>query len=223
MIFRREVREALAVIDRMLVALQSGIPTRGTVGSELRRVIGNFEAHQVEHVESFTIGTELFACFEQARTAGATLNTLDGVRNAMLAEQPVYDFGKSAKLAGMIFSFVEQCQLIATMVFISRTDVEEMIVRNDKVIEVLKLEVSELLDGMDYQSFTKLAAALVQHLAVTERKLPQVVNYTMPTSQTALSLANLLYGDGNRFAELIDENRVINPAFFPRHIHALSS
>jgi len=222
MIFRKELREVFAIIDRMLVALQIGIPTRGTSGVELRRVVGNFQAHQVELVENFTIGTELFACFEQARVAGATLDTLDAVRNVLVLEQPIFDFGRSAKMTGMVFSFVEQCKLIAAMTFVSRSAAERMMVRMSKVIEILKLEVAELLDGMDYQNLTKLAAALTQHLTVTERKLPQIVRYTMATSNTALSLSNFLYGDGGRFVELIDENGVINPVFFPRDIQALS-
>jgi len=222
MIFRKELKEALAIIDNMLVAVQKGIPARGTTGVEMRRVIGNFQANEVELVESFTIGTELFNCFEQARIAGATLDTMDGVREAMIAEQPLFDFGKAAKLSGMLFSFVEQCTLISKMVFISRTDVEAMMIRMNKVIDALKLEVSELMDGMDYQAMTKLAAILVQHLAVTERKLPQIVNYTMPKVRSALSLSNYFYGDGGRFVELIDENKIINPVFFTRDIRVLS-
>jgi hypothetical protein len=222
MIFHKELREALAVIDRMLDALQKGIPTRGTAGVELRRVIGNFQAHEIELVEKFTIGTELFACFEQARLAGATLDTLKGVRLAMMAEQPVFDFGKCAKLTGMVFSFVEQCTLISKMTFVSRFDVEAMITRMNDVIESLKLEVAELLDGMDYQAMTMLAATLIHHLAATERRLPQIVGYVMPTIRTSLSLANYLYGDGARSDELIMENKIIHPAFFTRNIRALS-
>jgi hypothetical protein len=221
-LFKRELRETLALIDRMLLALQAGIPTRGTTGAELRRVVGNFQAHEVELVENFTIGTQLFNCFEQARLAGATLDTMDGVLKTMLAERPLFYFGRSIKLAGMIFSFVEQATLISKMTFFSRSDAEAMLIRMSKVIETLKLEVAELLDGIDYRSLTALAATLTQHLAVTERKLPFVVNYNMIKPETALSLANLFYGDGGRFDELIAENHVINPAFFPLDIHALS-
>jgi hypothetical protein len=176
----------------------------------------------VELIESFTIGTQLFNCFEQARIAGATLDTMDGVRIAMLAEQPVFTFGKCAKLTGMVFSFVEQCSMISKITFVSRFDVEAMITRMNLVIETLKLEISELLDGMDYQAFTMLAATLVHHLAATERKLPQIVNVTMPTTRSALSLANYFYADGRRFEELQLENKIIHPAFFTRNLRILS-
>lgn len=222
MIFGRELREVIALIDRMLVAVQKGIPTRGTSGVELRRVVGNFQSHQVELIESFTIGTELFNCFEQARIAGATLDTMDNVRKAMLAEQPVFTFGKCAKLTGMVFSFVEQCTMISKIVFVSQTDVEAMMTRMNLVIELLKLEVAELLDGMDYQSLTTLASTLVHHLAATERKLPQVVNVIMPVSKSALSIANYFYADGARFEEVIKENKIVNPVFFTRAIRVLS-
>jgi hypothetical protein len=222
MIFTDELKECFAILDNMLVALQSGIPTRGESGSELRRVVGNFQAHKVELVEKFIIGTELFACFEQARIAGASLDSLDWVRIKMMEEQPLYDFGLAAKLVGMVFSFVEQCTIIATIKFVSRSDVEEMMTRMAKVVETLKVEVAELLDGIDYQHLIRLAALLMQHLSVTERKLPRIVKYMMPDSNSAFSLANFLYGDGARFEELIEENRIINPNFFPRGIRALS-
>lgn len=222
MIFRKELREVMAIMDRMLDAVQKGIPSRGTTGVELRRVIGNFQAHEVELIENFTIGTALFNCFEQARLTGATLDTMDGVRRVMLAEQPVFDFGKCAKLTGMVFSFVEQCSMISKIVFVSRFDVEVVITRMNLVIEALKLEISELLDGMDYQAFTALAATLVHHLAATERKLPQIVNVTMPSVRSSLSLSNYFYADGRRFEELQQENKIIHPAFFTRNIRILS-
>ena len=222
MIFRKELREVLALINRMLVAVQDGIPTRGTTGVELRRTVGNFLAHEIEFVENFTLGTELFKCFEQARLAGATLDTMDGVSEKLLLEQSVFDFAKTAKLVGMVFSFVEQCTLISAMTFVSRTDVETMITRMNLVIETLKLEVAELLNGIDYQALTSLSASLVHHLAVTERKLPQVVNVTMPVSKPALTIANYFYADGARYEEVILENKIINPAFFPRAIRVLS-
>lgn len=222
MIFSKELREVMAILDRMLAAVQAGIPSRGTSGVELRRVVGNFQAHEVELIESFTLGTELFSCFEQARIAGATLDTMDRVRTTMLAEQPVFNFGKSAKLVGMVFSFVEQCTMISKIEFVSRSDVETMITRMNLVIEVLKLEVAELLDGMDYQQLTMLAASLVQHLASTERKLPQIVNVTMPRVRSSLSISNYFYADGHRSDEVINENKVINPVFCPRGIRVLS-
>lgn len=222
MIFSKELKEVMAVLDRMLAAVQAGIPSRGTTGVELRRVIGNFQAHEIELIESFTIGTELFNCFEQSRIAGATLDTMDRVRDTMLAEQPVFNFGKTAKLVGMVFSFVEQCTMISKIDFVSRSDVEAMITRMNLVIETLKLEVSELMDGMDYQKLAMLAASLVQHLASTERKLPQIVNVTMPIVRSSLSISNYFYADGHRSDEVEAENKVVNPVFCPRVIRVLS-
>jgi hypothetical protein len=225
MIFSKELREVLALITRMLGALQKSVPTRGVEGSEFRRVCGNFLAHDVELVEANTIGTKLFECFEQARIAGAGLSVFDTVRETLLLEQPLYSFGRSAKLTGMVFSFVEQCTIISKTTFFSRTDVDAMIIRMAKVIETLKLEVAELLDGMDYRNLTALASMLTQHLAVTERKMPRVVEYEFKIIPNSLYLANYLYGEANnsdRSDELEDENKVIHPAFFPRTIRALS-
>jgi prophage DNA circulation protein len=52
--------------------------------------------------------------------------------------------------------------------------------------------------------------------------LPRMVSYQLPASLPALTVANLLYGDGARFDELIAENGTVHPAFMQRDLVALS-
>jgi len=222
MIFSKEIKEALGIMNRMLDALMTGLSSRGEAGSQFRSAVGDLRANAPDLVESFTIGTELYNVFEQARASSACFSNLDAVRVQMLSEQPVYNFGTAMKDAGIVFSFVEQCMMIGGMTFVSRFDVEQIMAKMEDVIEDIKLEVAELLDGFLYLQVVELAAALIQHLAATERQLPRIVAVTTPMSYPSLRLATYFYNDGARADEIADENKVIHPAFCPMSLRVLS-
>jgi prophage DNA circulation protein len=82
--------------------------------------------------------------------------------------------------------------------------------------------MSNMITGTNYEYLVALSAALIQHLAATERMLPRLVSYQLAASLPALTVANLLYGDGARFDELIAENKTVHPAFMQRDLVALS-
>src|SRR5512143_3128814 len=102
---KKQYLEAIDILNAMLDSLMLGLPSKGEAGSDLRRVVGELRADGGDNIEDGVIGTELLACFEQARTAGAGLADFDRVRIAMLAEQPVYFLGSAIKLSGIVFSF----------------------------------------------------------------------------------------------------------------------
>jgi hypothetical protein len=219
---RHHLDEALHILDVTLDALLTGLPARGRAGFDIRRQVGELRATAPASIEAGTIGTDLYACFEQAFASGVTMVQMDAVREDLLAEQPVYDLAASIKSAGIVFSLVEQSRIIAAMEFVSRSDVDAMLNKMVDITEQIKLEVSELLYGTNYETVVALSASLIQHLADTERQLPRIVNYTMVVNLPALNVANLLYGDGARYDELIKENKTIHPAFMQRVLVALS-
>lgn len=214
--------EALYIIDITLDALMVGMPLKGRAGFDLRHMVGELRANAVYQIRSATIGTDLLACFDQAYAAGATLSQMDKVREALLPELPLSNLGKSLKGSGIIFTLVEQCRLITAMTFNSRDDAARMMSKMGAIIETIKLEVSELFYGTEYSGVVALSAALIQHLAATERQLPRIVTYHLAANRPALTVANLLYGDGGRFDELILENKTVHPAFMQRTVMALS-
>jgi hypothetical protein len=223
MIVRPERREALGIMRRLIVALTSfSISTTGVDGANLRIAVGKLFSDLDESISKFALGDELYTCFEQARLAGATLNSMDNVRNAMFAEAPVYLLGVTIVNAAIIFSIVEQSQIIATIEFDSRASVDDVIVRMNAAIENIKLNKADSFVVNDYQNFIALSALLIQHLAVTELQLPRIVRYQMPINYPALTLSNRIYGDGSRSDELIAENKTVHPAFMQRDIIALS-
>lgn len=222
MSIKSERTEALAISGRLIAALVSFPIAAGGAGADLRSAVGTFMANFSELIVDRTLGTELLGCFEAARAAGATLVSMNTVRVAMFAEAPLFPLGSSIVNAAIIFSFVEQCQIIAPMIFASRIEVDVLIDEMTAIIEDIKLNKSDLLVANDYQNFGSLAALLIQHLSSTERQLPRVVGYQMPTNMPALALANLIYGDGSRSDELVAENKTVHPAFMQRDIIALS-
>lgn len=222
MIQKGVLDDALYIIELTLDALLVGMPLKGREGFDLRHMVGELRANAHFQIRAGTIGSDLLACFDQAYLAGATLAQMDKVRETLLPELPLSNLGKSLKGSGIIFTLVEQCKLITAMTFVSRDDANRMLSKMAAIIETIKLEVSELFFGTEYAGVVALSAALVQHLAATERQLPRLVSYQLAANLPTLTVSNLLYGEGSRSDELIAENKIVHPAFSPRSIVALS-
>jgi hypothetical protein len=194
----------------------------GDEGANLRSAVGKFLSNFHQLIVDRVVGTELFACFEQARVAGATVGSMNNVRKAMFVEAPMFPLGLAIVNAAVIFSFVEQSQVIAKMQFRSRIEASALMDEMAVVIEDIKLTKADSFVSKDYQNFVGLAALLVQHLSATERQLPRVVSYRYPVNFPALTLSNRIYGVGSRSDELIAENKTVHPAFMQRNVIALS-
>jgi len=216
------IKEAVEIIDRMLVALMTGMPSVGRAGSDLRKLVGKLHDEAEASITGGTVGTELQACFDAAVAAGAAVGNMDRVRQAALAEAPEYFFGQMTVSNTLIFSLAAQGRIIAATAFVSVTDADAMLQKMIAVIDTIKLAISDLLDGVNYQDMNSLGAAIIQHLVATERKLPRMVGYSLPASMPSLFIANMLYADALRSDELIAENNIVHPAFCPRDIVALS-
>jgi hypothetical protein len=220
---KSELTEAKEIAGRMMTELLLFPVTSNVDAAKLRTAVGRFMVDFGTLVDNKVIGTELFACFEQARTAGAALNTMDRVRLSLFAEAPLYNLGLVIVNAGILFSFIEQSQVISVMEFTSRSEVDELMDAMNVIIDDIKLNKADSFTSSDYQSFVLLAALLIQHMSATERQLPRVLQYHWAVNYPALTLSNRIYGDGSRSDELIAENNTVHPAFMQRDIVALSS
>lgn len=220
---KSELTEAKEIAGRMMTELMQFPITSNVDAAKLRTAVGRFMVDFSMLVDTKVIGTELFACFEQARAAGATLNTMDRIRISLFAESPLYNLGLVVVNAGILFSFIEQSQLIAVMNFSSSGDVDDLMDAMNKIIDDIKLNKADSFASSDYQNFVFLAALLIQHMSATERQLPRVIQYHWSVNYPALTLSNRIYGDGSRSDELIAENNTVHPAFMQRDIVALSS
>jgi hypothetical protein len=218
-----EHSEALAISSRIVAdLLKFNISASGDDGANLRSMAGKLISDFNILLATKTVGASLYACFEQARLAGATLIVMNDIRTAMFAEVPTFLLGTSIVNAAVIFSFVEQSQIISRMEFGSRVEVETLMDQMLEIIEDIKLNKADSFSSSDYQNFVNLSASLVNHLSSTERQLPRIVHYTMSVNYPALTLSNLIYRDGSRSEELIAENQTVHPAFMQRNVVALS-
>jgi hypothetical protein len=220
---KSELTEAKEISGRMMTELLLFPVTSNVDAAKLRTAVGRFMVDFGTLVDNKVVGTELFACFEQARAAGATLNCMNRVRVSLFSESPLYHLGLVIINAGILFSFVEQSQLISVMEFSSRSEIDDLMDAMSAIIEEIKLNKADSFVSNDYQSFVLLAALLIQHLSATERQLPRVIQYHWSVNYPALTLSNRIYGDGSRSEELISENNTVHPAFMQRDIVALSS
>jgi hypothetical protein len=214
--------EGLEISKRLMKALMSFSISNTGAGAGLRSAVGQYLVDFYVLVDSRTHGSALYACFETARGAGATLASMDNVRIAALDEAPQFNLGLMIVNAAVIFSFVEQSQIIAGMEFSSRVQVDVLMDAMSKIIETVKVDKADSFVSSDYQNFVALAALLIQHLSSTERQLPRVVTYNSTVHFPSLTLANRIYADASRSDELIAENKTVHPAFMQRDIIALS-
>jgi len=215
--------EALEICGRLMPLLIAFSSSDVLEGALLRAKVGKFLSNFSIMYDNKTIGAELLACFDQARIAGTTLMSLNDVRNAMFAEAPVFDLGVGIVNAAIIFSFVEQSQIISVTEFASRGEVDSLMEAMSEIIEQIKLNKADSFSSRDYQNFVQLAALLIQHLSAIDRQLPRIVPYSFPVNYPALAMSNRIYGDGTRSEELIAENKTVHPAFMQRDIIALSA
>jgi hypothetical protein len=222
---RSERAEAVEISKHIMAQLVTfPVASFSQPAVDMRLAMGKYMANfQSLTLENEFLGTELNDCFEKARLAGATINTMDRARNAMFREPaPQHRFSKGVIIAAIIFSFVQQVKILIAMEFKSRGEVVAMIDKMLPIIDTIKVNWGAFFFIEDYQNFVALSALLVQHLSETERQRPRIIQMKFPIHYPALSLANRVYGDASRSDELIAENHTVHPAFMPLDIQALS-
>ena len=200
---KTEHTEALEISKRLLAELVK-FPAKSVVAAvSMRTSIGKFLAGFQGMAADGTLGTGLAECFRYAREAGATLNSMARVRTLLFKEAPKFHVGFVIVNAAIIFSFIEESEIIAGLEFKSRSEVDELMDAMVLDIEEIKLNKADSFASSDYQAFVGLSSLLIQHLSSTERLLPRIVQYTWPVHFPSLTMSNNIYGAGDRSEELI--------------------
>lgn len=220
-----EVREANAVLSRLLDALGTTLTSQvGRQGARTRSLIGWLRAYGEQEMRAARLGARLYACFESAQAAGASVSGMDTVRQAMLAEAPVGLCALTIVNLGIRLSLVERCRTLAVTSFRSRSDVDLAQVTLNEAFESAE---DYAADGDDdpgvWQALIALHAASSADLTGRARPLPKMASYTTGKILPSLVLSYRLYGDASRADELRAENKVVHPAFMPVSGQALTS
>jgi hypothetical protein len=218
-----EVREA-AEIARLAATLllRTSDSKLGRAGADLRRVCGDMQANAERYINNNTIGAKLSECFVQARLTGATLDELNRIRGAIVAEEVVSLVATLIKQACVNFCLQQMSLVLVGMTFTSREDVVyirgEINAAFDQAEEVAADEMALVV----YKALVSLHAAVTFHLYETARPLPQMLRYQFGAPRPTLVLSHRLYATAARADELREENKVVHPAFAPRAGQALS-
>ena len=123
----------------------------------------------------------------------------------------------------IVFCLSAESRLISTTTYASRDDIDVVLKSVKTTFDTAKLKAADAPDSSAYQSLISLAGSLTSHLATVSRPLPRMIVFTMPTTYPALALSQRVYYTADRFDELIDENKIVHPAFCPKLIRGLSA
>ena len=218
------IAEGVGILTSMLnllsgtVSGQTGIP-----GSDLFFAINDLIVGGESDIRASALGTPLFAVFEQATTAGATLAGMQTVLNSLVTLTPAGAIGIAIANAGINMTLVEQARILSATTFSSSNDVSAAIASNNANFSAAEESIADSGDVGTYQSLVALHASVTRDLINRALQLPSLVTYSVPRSLPSLRLAMFLYADSTRADELVAENKVIHPAFCPASGVALSS
>jgi prophage DNA circulation protein len=158
-----------------------------------------------------TYGLAAFATYGASLPA-VPVGTLDQV--AMAANQ--------AALVQMIqgSAVIAISQLYQASTFASSADAGAA---RDQITGMIDTQMLAATDDNLVQAWTALYAAVATDLTTRGKQLPSLVQFTTPAPMPSLWLANRLYQDADRAAEICARNGIIDPAFCPTTIEALSA
>jgi len=210
-----EFAETDAIIGRVLDALLAtleGKYNRSTM--EARNVIGFLYANIEGVLDKGTLGQSLVSCFLLCREVGATRVAMDGVRRAMLNEQPTTIPGTVIATSAIFLSLLEQTRILGETTFRSRDEVDAMLMLMNAAFDPAENFAATYTDDPRvYQALVSLHAALSADLTDRSRPLPRMVRYEFRERMPSLKLSMRIYSEARRAYELVKENRVVHPAF----------
>lgn len=221
---RGETDEAREVLVRVLeILLKAPQSPKGAQGAELRRTVGLLVADFARLITTGDLGPELTACFKEATNSGARHTQFLLLVESILSEQPQSYLGVVMAKACLLYSVSQLVVIVSKMEFKSRDDVEDLLGHLKTAFDNAKDFAADYMDNSGYLIIVQLAASISRHLAETARPLPRLVDYVLPRSLPALAVSQRIYADGSRSDELVDENKVVHPAFVRPTIRALSA
>ena len=220
---RHDATEAAGIVDRMLANLVATVPAKGRAGSDARTAIGDTRANAFKLCVADALGPPLVNCFTLARLAGAGLQQISVVRQALEQEPAAALGGTLVKNAGIRLCLATEARILSTTTFVSRQDVNAI---KEQMYGPFQDAEEIAADDMDQATFAALVALhgkVVNHLVTTALPLPRLLNFQFYEPLPSLVIAYRLYSDAARADELRAENKVVHPAFCLPFGQALSA
>jgi len=224
MSLNRESAELSGIINRLLDNLASTITSQtGRDGVELRHQIGMIRSNYQAMIVAGTFPTDLQTCFKLAQSANVKLASLFTVHDGLFKEVPVGAISAAVVQMAIIFCLSTESRLISALTFTSRDDVEMLMGKMRNVFDVARVLAADAPDTSAYQKLTILAGNAISHLSDVSRPLPRMVTFELTASLPVLTVSQRVYYTADRSDEIIDENKIIHPAFCTREIRGLSA
>jgi prophage DNA circulation protein len=220
---RTDATEAAPIVDRMLANLIATVPAKGRAGSDARTAISDTRANAFKLCIQDALGPPLLRCFTLTWQAGASMQQIDVVRQAVEQEAPTTLGGQLVQNAGIRLCLASEARIIAAMTFVSRQDVDAIKAQMHQPFFDAQETAADDMDQATFQALVRLNGAMVNHLVATARPLPRMLNFQFFEPLPSLVMAYKLYDDASRCDELRDENKIVHPAFCPPTGQALSS
>jgi hypothetical protein len=226
-----EMTESVALVQFFVMAIITTVPgaQTGRASSDVRREANDVYTNAELLLRNGTlndgshIGDAMLGVVTTALEAGATFDAIYRVLNNFHAQVVNTLPGQACKDAGIVYLLSALVQITAATTFVSREDVNSYLTR---MLSGFTPAVEILADRGDVQTFRQmvaLQAAMVHDLTERARPLPTIISYETASPYPALKLANWRYPDATRtpfdtdqrVTELINENKIVHPAFCP--------
>ena len=161
------------------------------------------------------------ACFEQARTAGATYELMDVVRVLVTTFIPKTLLGVAVTNYAYRIVLAEQALILAAMTFASRDQIDNYIGLVRRNFSAAQDVAADNMDNVAYVAIIALQSAVVNDLLTRAMSLPQIVGVTFPVRMPALTIAQNLYQDPSQVAALVAMNNIVHPVVLSRIIEGI--
>lgn len=219
-----EKDEIKGVVNRLIDSLSSTITWEvGRVGIVFRVSLGDLQANYYAYLNEGTFSQKLLDCFTNARNANVSFASFSKVHNQLFLENPVGEISQTIVMIAIVYCLAAEARVLTGATFVSQDDVRLTIQRAVSVFETAKVKAADAPDSSVYRSLITLGGSLVNHLTTTSYPLPRLIMFDLAVSMPALSLSQLIYHTADRSDEILNENKIIHPAFCPRSIRGLSS
>jgi len=221
--YKDQVKETERFLHRTMKSLLTYSPTLAPSGFPVRRAVGDLFAFYLQYVTTNTLSSAIMKCFSEATLLGVSLSNYDQLLAQLIKEEPSPGLPTIVTQICILFVLAQEVRVLTETTFVSRDDVEIVQARMKNWFALAKELAADELDSASYQAVIDMAAACTRYLVDTARPLSRMVNYEINAVMPALALANYIYGDGSRSDEIVNENKVVHPAFCPISFRALSA
>jgi len=223
MTLKNEQEALLGIIDRMLTNLLASITIKNSDSAKLRAQIGALRVDAIVDVSEGVFLDQLGVCFDAAYVLPVALSGLTKLHDDLLKETATGEYTDNIVGCSLVICMATESKLISGLVFKSLDDANATMQTMTQAFSSVGERVVEFDDPSIYLALIKLQASVTAHLASTARPLPRIVTFDLPTGLPALALSNRIYYDPSRWEEIVDENKIVHPAFCPREIRGLAS